>query len=225
MDIHSDFLLINPHRICSNLFKKPRSPKPGSNNSLQINSTRIITDETGNVIYSAAHGPYGDIQKTWVNTYEPKLKFSGKERESYSEYDYFGARYYDHLSFRFISPDPERNKDEVLTNPQLWNLYSYCRNNPVTFFDPDGRVEEEFYEHLTPLRSRTDDSFTRMKTLPESGPVEPEKINGLYYPRYVFKVIAAIYIADKHKGDTEILAHEKDHMEGYRWFYKKTLNC
>jgi uncharacterized protein RhaS with RHS repeats len=31
------------------------------------------------------------------------------------------------------------NKDEALVNPQLWNLYSYCRNNPVTFFDPDGR--------------------------------------------------------------------------------------
>jgi len=31
------------------------------------------------------------------------------------------------------------NKDEALGNPQLWNLYSYCRNNPVTLFDPDGR--------------------------------------------------------------------------------------
>jgi len=31
------------------------------------------------------------------------------------------------------------NKKEALTNPQLWNLYAYCRNNPITYFDPDGR--------------------------------------------------------------------------------------
>ncbi len=105
----------------------------------QINSTRIITDGNGNVVYSALYGPYGDVQKVWTSTYDPKLKFSGKEREGYSELDYFGARYYDHNSYRFISVDPIINKGEALSNPQLWNLYAYCRNNPITFFDPDGR--------------------------------------------------------------------------------------
>ncbi len=105
----------------------------------QINSTRIITDGNGNEVYSALYGPYGDVQKVWTSTYDPKLKFSGKEREGYSELDYFGARYYDHNSYRFISVDPIINKEEALSNPQLWNLYAYCRNNPITFFDPDGR--------------------------------------------------------------------------------------
>jgi RHS repeat-associated protein len=105
----------------------------------QIHSTRIITDSSGTVVYSALFDPYGGIEKQWVNTYSPSLKFSGKERESKSEMDYFGARYYDHLRYRFISVDPVINKEEALVNPQLWNLYSYCRNNPVTFFDPDGR--------------------------------------------------------------------------------------
>jgi lipoprotein-anchoring transpeptidase ErfK/SrfK len=35
--------------------------------------------------------------------------------------------------------DPVINKIEALSNPQLWNLYSFCDNNPITFFDPDGR--------------------------------------------------------------------------------------
>jgi len=109
----------------------------------QINSTRIITDDIGDVVYSEAYGPYGDVQKTWTNTYEPKLKFSGKEREGYSDLDYFGARYYDHQSFRFNSVDPIINREEALFNPQLWNLYSYCRNNPITYFDPDGREEKK----------------------------------------------------------------------------------
>lgn len=89
----------------------------------QINSTRIVTDDDGNVVYSAAHGPYGDIQQEWVNTYNPKQKFSGKERESYSDLDYFGARYYDSHSYRFTSVDPVRNRDEAIVNPQLWNMF------------------------------------------------------------------------------------------------------
>jgi RHS repeat-associated protein len=105
----------------------------------QINSTRIITNSSGAVVYSAVFDPYGGLQKQWVNTYQPSLKFSGKERESKSEMDYFGARYYDHLKYRFISVDPVINKEEALTNPQLWNLYSYCGNNPVSRMDPDGR--------------------------------------------------------------------------------------
>ncbi|MCK4766075.1 MAG: RHS repeat-associated core domain-containing protein [Candidatus Aminicenantes bacterium] len=105
----------------------------------QVNSTRIVTDGDGSVVYSAAHGPFGDVQKTWVNTYDPKQKFSGKERETYSDLDYFGARYYDSHSYRFVSVDPIRNRDAAIANPQLWNLYAYCRNNPITYLDPDGR--------------------------------------------------------------------------------------
>ena len=104
----------------------------------QINSSRIITNDSGNVVFSEAAGPYGDVQKTWTNTYDPKMKFSGKEREGYSDLDYFGARYYDHKSYRFNSVDPIINRVEALSNPQLWNLYAYCDNNPITFFDPDG---------------------------------------------------------------------------------------
>jgi RHS repeat-associated protein len=105
----------------------------------QINSTRIITNSSGTVVYSALFDPYGGMQKQWVNTYSPSLKFSGKERETRSEMDYFGARYYDHLRYRFISVDPVINKEEALGNPQLWNLYAYCGNNPISCFDPDGK--------------------------------------------------------------------------------------
>lgn len=115
----------------------------------QINSTRIITNSAGTVVYSALFDPFGGMQKQWVNTYSPSLKFSGKERESKSEMDYFGAMYYDHLKYRFISVDPVINKDEALGNPQLWNLYSYCRNNPVTYLDPNGAYEKDAHFNLT----------------------------------------------------------------------------
>jgi RHS repeat-associated protein len=107
----------------------------------QINSTRIVTDDNGNVVYSESYGPFGGVQKNWTKVYDPKLKFSSKEREAYGDLDYFGARYYDHNSYRFISVDPIINKKEALANPQLWNLYAYCRSNPISFMDPDGRQD------------------------------------------------------------------------------------
>ena len=38
---------------------------------------------------------------------------------------------------RFTSPDAPFN-DQDQSNPQSWNLYSYGRNNPLTFIDPNG---------------------------------------------------------------------------------------
>jgi hypothetical protein len=50
--------------------------------------------------------------------------------------------------------DPVINRVAALYNPQLWNLYAYSRNNPITYYDPDGRSETAVIEAgktLTPL--------------------------------------------------------------------------
>lgn len=104
----------------------------------QINSTRIVTDDVGTVVYAAAHDPYGGEQLTWTNTYNPSLKFSGKERDVESGLDYFGARYYDRAQYRFISADPILSGGAAISDPQSLNLYAYCRNNPIKYLDPDG---------------------------------------------------------------------------------------
>ena len=104
----------------------------------QISSTRIVTDGSGTVVYAAAHEPYGGIQKTWTSAYDPALKFSGKPRDPESELDYFGARYYNHSLYRFISTDPALTKTMREYNPQLMNNYAFSRNSPLSYLEALG---------------------------------------------------------------------------------------
>jgi RHS repeat-associated protein len=65
-------------------------------------------------------------------------RFTGKERDTESGNDYFGARYYGSSMGRFMSPDPMGMSLADPTNPQSFNLYSYVLNNPLTNIDPTG---------------------------------------------------------------------------------------
>lgn len=70
-------------------------------------------------------------------------KFTGKERDSESGLDNFGARYNSSAMGRFMSPDQRRLSIRDLINPQKWNKYAYTINNPLRYFDPDGMEEIE----------------------------------------------------------------------------------
>src|ERR1035437_4124747 len=67
---------------------------------------------------------------------------TGKERDTESGNDYFGARYYSSAMGRFMSPDWSAKEEPVpyakLDNPQSLNLYAYVLNNPLDKTDPDG---------------------------------------------------------------------------------------
>jgi RHS repeat-associated protein len=69
-------------------------------------------------------------------------KFTGKERDSESGLDDFGARYFASTMGRFTSVDPVEITPGRLRDPQQLNLYSYARNNPLRFVDPDGEILE-----------------------------------------------------------------------------------
>jgi RHS repeat-associated protein len=68
------------------------------------------------------------------------LRFTGKERDSESGLDDFGARYNSSQWGRFMSPDPSNVSGSIVDseNPQAWNMYSYVLNNPLNTVDPDG---------------------------------------------------------------------------------------
>jgi RHS repeat-associated protein len=70
---------------------------------------------------------------------------TGKERDTESGNDYFGARYYSSAMGRFMSPDWSAKAQPVpyakMDNPQTLNLYAYMRNNPLGGTDPDGHCD------------------------------------------------------------------------------------
>ena len=67
-----------------------------------------------------------------------RMWFTGKERDTESGLDYFGARYYSSAMGRFSSPDPSGLAYADQENPQSLNLYAYALNNPLKNTDPTG---------------------------------------------------------------------------------------
>jgi RHS repeat-associated protein len=107
----------------------------------QLGSASVITDASGNVQEQYFYYPYGGMQSS-IGSDPNRYKFTGKERDSESNLDEFGARYYTSTMGRFMTPDwaakPTSVPYATFGNPQSLNLYSYVENNPTTMGDPDG---------------------------------------------------------------------------------------
>jgi RHS repeat-associated protein len=95
--------------------------------------------------------PFGGERVVYSGT-PTNYKFTGKERDSESGLDNFGARYNASSMGRFMSPDPfipfDQKKDKFqawISNPQHWNKYAYALNNPLFYIDPTGLTETIYY--------------------------------------------------------------------------------
>ena len=69
----------------------------------QLGSSRVVTDSNGNLLDDSDFYPFGwerPVASGSGNTY----KFTGKERDSETGLDYFGARYYASNMGRWMSP-------------------------------------------------------------------------------------------------------------------------
>jgi RHS repeat-associated protein len=88
-------------------------------------------------------GPFGDYLSQSGSGSDPSDQhFTGKERDSESSLDYFGARHYSSYLGRFMGPDSSDETDPVpyadFANPQSLNLYSYLENGALSGIDADG---------------------------------------------------------------------------------------
>jgi len=71
-----------------------------------------------------------------------RSRSTGKERDTESGNDYFGARFVANRMGRFMSPDWAAKGEPFpyakLDDPQSLNLFAYVRNNPLSRIDADG---------------------------------------------------------------------------------------
>jgi RHS repeat-associated protein len=108
-----------------------------------LGNRRVQISSLGTVDLMCVNLPFGDnLSCAGPGTDSTEHHFTGKERDSESGLDYFGARYYGSTMGRFMSPDWAKTPQGVpyadLTNPQSLNLYEYVGNNPLSKADPDG---------------------------------------------------------------------------------------
>jgi RHS repeat-associated protein len=106
-----------------------------------LGTRRAQTDSAGVLEQTCSSLPFGDaLNCSGGNLTAPtEHHFTGKERDTESGNDYFGARYYSSAMGRFMSPD-DFWKDTNLADPQSLNKYAYARNNPLRYIDPTGET-------------------------------------------------------------------------------------
>ncbi len=112
-------------------------------------STALITDETGTIKNQYRYDAFGaglEVSEELPN----RIRYTGQQYDEVTEQYYLRARYYNPILGRFLQED-------VYQGDGL-NLYAYCRNNPVVYYDPSG------YNKISCSSDKIDDGSGKKNT-------------------------------------------------------------
>jgi len=101
-----------------------------------LGSIRVTVNASGNVVAYDDYYPFGMQMPGRTqdsSAADGRYKFTGKERDTETKYDYFGARFYDARICRWLQVDPMAEKHIG------WSPYVYCLNNPLRYIDKYGK--------------------------------------------------------------------------------------
>ncbi|NLL28621.1 MAG: RHS repeat-associated core domain-containing protein [Bacteroidales bacterium] len=104
--------------------------------------------------------PYGEIlsnKRSTGSNYNTPYKFSAKEKDQETGFNYFGARYYVDYMYVWLSVDPKADQAPG------WTPYRAFFNNPIRYIDPDGQWEWDTKGNL--VAQKWDNSYTMAKFL------------------------------------------------------------
>ena len=125
--------------------------KTSPNSTTTTHTTKVITDHLGSIIelresrywrasYSANYDEWGKRSVYRSYSFDPYFDrgYTGHEH-LLNEFGLINmnGRMYDPNLGRFLSPD---NYIQSPGNPQNYNRYSYCLNNPLKYTDPEGEL-------------------------------------------------------------------------------------
>ena len=104
-----------------------------------LGNIRQTWDKNGNIAAAQDYYSYGEILRSYnASSGFENYKFTSKERDAESNLDYFGARYYESLTGRWMSADPLGR-----LYPNL-SPYCYVSANPLRLVDPTGKWIGDF---------------------------------------------------------------------------------
>src|SRR5713226_5626799 len=98
-----------------------------------LGSTNVVTDENDNLVQTLDYYPYGATRVSVSTSTNEKRKYIDQFSDD-SGLSYLNARYYNPTQGQFLSEDPVflgDPKQQVLTDPQSLNSYSYGNDNPI----------------------------------------------------------------------------------------------
>lgn len=98
-----------------------------------LGSVGVITNSTAGVVENTIYSPFGEE----LSGGNVDVKgYTGQFDDEATGQMYYGARYYKPGTVQFVSPD---NLIQNAFDPQYLNHYSYVRNNPYAYIDPNGK--------------------------------------------------------------------------------------
>lgn len=103
-----------------------------------LGSSCLELNDNSNIISYEEYHPFGttsfQAMNAVINAAAKRYRYTGKQRDEESGFNYHGARYYAPWLGRWTAPDPIGIKASV-------NDYKAFRNSPICFVDPSGTQE------------------------------------------------------------------------------------
>lgn len=129
-----------------------------------LRNLMLSLDDQGDIVTSFLYGPFGEVVES-IGAENHRRQFNGKEHDLKTGLRYYGFRYYDPLILRWNSADPlYRVMPELgLREAQRLNLYSFSLNNPLKYFDPDGRQPYPAQGNLVARLDMIDQKLARIE--------------------------------------------------------------
>ncbi|USK35925.1 RHS repeat-associated core domain-containing protein [Bacillus sp. F19] len=111
-----------------------------------------INFRSGNEVGSYSYDAYGNILSETGYAKGNPISYAGYYYDSETQHYYLQARYYNPENGNFNSLDPHPGDD---SEPISQNGYTYTKNNPVMFIDPEGRYWKNAWWNSRPFLSAT----------------------------------------------------------------------
>jgi RHS repeat-associated protein len=108
----------------------------------QVGSRGMYTGPSGSVVETCAGLPFGDGKNCTGSGPASPTAFTGQDGDPNTNLTRFLARNYSMQQGRWMHPDPAGLAAVDPGSPQTWNRYAYVGNNPLSFVDPLGLLDE-----------------------------------------------------------------------------------